>query len=126
MFNITVIITDSDLYLLRLVGGKNSNEGRVEVLYNSAWLSICLDLWDTNDAKVVCRQLGLPHENAEALGMYAFGHRLTAWLGSVNCSGVESNLNECSQSMSDGQIGWELQSCSNWVDSAGVRCIRGA
>lgn len=127
------MLTVADLFPLRLVGGSNSNEGQVEVLYNNIWGSVCPDLWDTNNAKVVCRQLGLPHENAEALGMPAFRQwelwfgAEPQWLDSVNCSGVESNLGECSHSVTSwDQVDWAFLSCSHWETSAGVRCIKGA
>ena len=47
---------------VQLVGGSSPNEGRVEVCYAGVWSTVCDDGWDKNEARVVCRQLGLPTE----------------------------------------------------------------
>ncbi len=43
---------------IRLNGGRNPREGRVEICYYNQWGTICDDDWGTDDATVVCRQLG--------------------------------------------------------------------
>ena len=45
---------------LRLLGGRSSNEGRVEICINGVWGTVCHSSWGSSDARVVCRQLGFP------------------------------------------------------------------
>ena len=48
---------------VRLVGGANILEGRVEVCINSAWGTVCSDGFGTNDAEVICRQTSYPYNS---------------------------------------------------------------
>ena len=44
---------------LRLLGGANESEGRVEICINNAWGAVCDSGFTKEEAKVVCRQLEL-------------------------------------------------------------------
>ena len=43
---------------LRLVGGANPFEGRLEILHNGAWGTVCDDYFTASDGNVACAQLG--------------------------------------------------------------------
>ena len=44
---------------IRLSGGRDQYEGRVELCSNRVWGTVSRSRWDSNDAMVACRQLGL-------------------------------------------------------------------
>ena len=44
---------------IRLMGGSDRYEGRVEICWNETWGTVCDGYWSTNDGNVACRQLGL-------------------------------------------------------------------
>ncbi|RDD41199.1 Deleted in malignant brain tumors 1 protein [Trichoplax sp. H2] len=100
---------------VRLVGGRNRFEGRVEVLHNNKWGTICDNGWDLQDAKVVCRQLGFQTAVGKACcGNFGRGTG-TVWLSNVNCTGYENSLGNCSL----GTYG--SNQCSH-ANDAGVMC----
>ena len=52
---------------IRLVGGSNQYEGRVEVCINNQWGTVCDTLWDTTDATIVCKQFGYAYTSSKTL-----------------------------------------------------------
>ncbi|XP_043911499.1 neurotrypsin-like [Protopterus annectens] len=100
---------------IRLMGGKEDTEGRVEVYYNGTWGTICDDQWDNADAEVICRQLGLSGR-ARAWTWAHFGKGTgPILLDEVECTGNELSLDLCQKSA------WGSHNCDHMED-AGVSC----
>ena len=56
---------------IRLSGGRNSAEGRVEICFNNQWGTVCDDFWSTSDGNVVCRQLGFSPNGINIIHTFA-------------------------------------------------------
>lgn len=51
-------LENSQSLQIRLVGGNNAKEGRVELFFNNTWGTVCDDQFDDREANVFCRMLG--------------------------------------------------------------------
>ena len=101
---------------MRLVGGNDSFEGRVEVYYQGDWGTICGDGWGINNADIICRQLGYPLASEAWQGAHFGPGSGPILLDEVSCSGSESHISEC------GHNGWFIHNCNHGED-AGVTCV---
>uniref|UniRef100_A0A672TRI7 SRCR domain-containing protein n=1 Tax=Strigops habroptila TaxID=2489341 RepID=A0A672TRI7_STRHB len=102
---------------LRLVGGGGRCAGRVEVMHEGEWGSVCnYDFdWDARWATVVCRQLGCG--SVATSSPYApFGPGTgRIWLHIFFCRGDEAMLQDCPH------FGWGQHFCNHERD-VGVTC----
>ena len=100
---------------MRLNGGTNKLEGRVEIYYQGIWGTVCDDGWDDIDATVVCGQLGFLNGTTTTPAQLNVVND-PVWLTQVDCLGNESELTHCIHSGA-GNIG----NCSHMQD-VGVQC----
>nr|XP_054377817.1 putative DMBT1-like protein [Pongo abelii] len=108
----TVTARAGDWPELRLVGGSGRCSGRVEILHQGAWGTVCDELWDLNEAEVVCRQLGCGRAMS-ALGKAHFGPGSgDIFLDNLQCAGVERYLGQCAHS------GWSEHNCGHHEDAS--------
>uniref|UniRef100_A0AAZ1XJQ4 Soluble scavenger receptor cysteine-rich domain-containing protein SSC5D n=1 Tax=Oreochromis aureus TaxID=47969 RepID=A0AAZ1XJQ4_OREAU len=105
----------ADKSTIRLVNGIDRCSGRVEILHEGQWGTVCDDDWDLKDAEVVCRAMdcGTP-QRATSNAFFGEGQGVI-WFSSVTCLGNETSLGHCRYSPS-GSF-----SCSHSED-AGVIC----
>ncbi|XP_070612726.1 neurotrypsin isoform X2 [Erythrolamprus reginae] len=105
----------SDFIPIRLVNGRSTYEGRVEVYHTGQWGTICDDQWDDADAEVVCRQLGFGGV-AKSWSQAHFGEGSgPVLLDEVRCTGNELSIEQCLKSS------WQEHNCGHKED-AGVSC----
>ncbi|EDV21315.1 uncharacterized protein TRIADDRAFT_30641, partial [Trichoplax adhaerens] len=81
---------------LRLQNGKTHYEGRLEILNNGEWGTVCSDYFDELAANVACRQLGYVGAlDYACCARFGLGGG-PIWLDDIRCNGSERSLIECS------------------------------
>ena len=127
---------------VRLVRGRNTLQGRVEVCFDGVWGTVCSHGWSVEDTNVVCRQLGFSGsgmtEYSISLSVYnSINSLIINFIGStpsyngrfgrgsgpvfyadVMCGGLEARLLDCDKGV------LEETNCNHNQD-AGVICLPG-
>ncbi|XP_052231204.1 neurogenic locus notch homolog protein 2-like [Dreissena polymorpha] len=102
---------------IRLVDGNTCFEGRVEVLYNGIWGTVCDDGFDATDAGVACRSLGFSGASSPWLYFDSSNtYPSQIWLDDLNCIGFGTNLWDCNHP------GWGTHNCGHSEDQF-IRCV---
>ncbi|XP_026205281.1 T-cell differentiation antigen CD6-like isoform X2 [Anabas testudineus] len=100
---------------VRLAGGIDRCAGRVELLRDGKWGTVCDDQWDLRDADVVCAQLGCGYAlNVTGQGGSFPPGRGPIHLDDLNCTGKEENLWDCPAAQDEPDCGHK--------EDAGVVC----
>ncbi|KAK2843029.1 hypothetical protein Q7C36_011244 [Tachysurus vachellii] len=103
---------------VRLMGDDQGRKdrGRVEIYIDGKWGTVCDDLWITQNAAVVCRQLGYDYAlKASTHAEFGEGKHLRILLDDVQCEGTEETLLNCQHN------GVGKHNCHHHED-AGVIC----
>ncbi|KFM62898.1 Lysyl oxidase-like protein, partial [Stegodyphus mimosarum] len=101
---------------IRLVGGKTSSEGNVEIFHVGQWGSICDDEWDLREGHIVCKTLGFLNASKVTHNSEFGRGRRRIWMDNLYCKGEETKLENCRFD------GWGSHDCSA-TEAAGVACI---
>ncbi|XP_052787141.1 uncharacterized protein LOC128222236 [Mya arenaria] len=98
--NIDTIITNANINSpVRLLNGNKSLNymyGRLEILHDGVWGTVCDDEFDENDAKVACKMIDLNFTKyiVRTRAYHGRGSGMI-WLDDLSCNGDEKSLFNC-------------------------------
>ena len=91
-----------------LIAGTHPWNGRVEIFHDGQWGTVCNDGFITEEARVVCRQLGYYGGRVSISRIIEGTGQI--WLDDVNCSGNELSLAACEHRR------WGVNNCGHHED----------
>ena len=115
-FPVLPMLSVDEVFPIRLVGGTNDHEGRVEINRAGEWGTICGNDFDSMDAGVICRELGFPNAMMVYTDATTYGEGTGAiWLDMLDCNGTEYAIEDCPNP------GLGVHTCDHSMD-VGVMC----
>ncbi|XP_069774013.1 scavenger receptor cysteine-rich domain-containing protein DMBT1-like isoform X1 [Narcine bancroftii] len=110
-----VTITCSEHKEMRLKNGGHRCEGRVEVLYNGTWGTVCSDGMNWKAVDVICKQLKCGPGKSLEIDAVKYGEGSgQIWLDELDCTSHESTLWQCKSAS------WGEHDCQHKEDAAVV------
>jgi hypothetical protein len=99
----------------RLAGGlEEQGEGRVEVMHQGQWGTVCKTLFNSRAATVICRMMGYSGEGTYTYSRFGSGEG-PIWLSSVICTGNEASIDQCQHD------DWNINNCQH-KDDVSISC----
>ncbi|CAC5393919.1 unnamed protein product [Mytilus coruscus] len=99
-----------------LLGDLRISLGKLEILHNNTWGTVCSGTFDETEARVACKQLG--YRNGSVLEKTVTTGTSIVWLNTIKCNGGENTLTDCLHPE------WGKHSCSHG-NVVGIRCFEG-
>lgn len=111
--------------LVKLVGGRNSHEGRLMVWVDGQWGTVCNHGWNQDAAAIACHQMGLvlnPEDwDLQPSQLPSEGQTSPILISNVRCDEFDTDLTKC---ISDRY--WELENSCSHAEDVGIRCYPGS
>ena len=121
IITITFLFPDASIQLQLGGDGATASSGRVEVLFDGVWGTICDDDFGLQDADVICRQLGFNRAvdiAGEGNSFGPGGESSPIYFDDLACDGTEESLIYCQFP------GLKITNCQHSEDVA-VTCLSG-
>ncbi|XP_053387312.1 neurotrypsin-like [Mercenaria mercenaria] len=87
---------------IQLKNGRRPSEGRVEILVNGTWGTICDTNFASAEATVICKMFGLEYSSFYTKAKHRSGRgNGPIYVDKLNCMGTETHINLCSYEVSN-------------------------